>query len=155
MSKKINYRIGIAVLILVAIYFALDGIEKNKNLESTQNNQIQQDVRGLAIIEHAYKNKLESIQVQSVGTVKVLLPDDNKGSRHQKFILELDNGQTVLVAHNIDLAPRIPNLSRGDRVDFYGEYEYSSKGGVIHWTHHDSKGSHIDGWLKHNNLIYK
>ena len=62
----------------------------------------------------------------------VLLKDDNEGFRHQKFILELSSGQTVLVAHNIDLAPRIQNIQKGDQVEFFGEYEYSDKGGVIH-----------------------
>ena len=47
-----------------------------------------------------------------------LLKDDNEGSRHQKFILELSTGQTVLVAHNIDLAPRIQNIQKGDQVEF-------------------------------------
>ena len=47
-----------------------------------------------------------------------LLKDDNEGSRHQKFILELSTGQTVLVAHNIDLAPRIQNIQKGDQVVF-------------------------------------
>jgi hypothetical protein len=50
--------------------------------------------------------------------VKAILRDDNEGSRHQKFILSLDNGLTVLVAHNIDLAPRIDHLRKGDRVEF-------------------------------------
>ena len=35
------------------------------------------------------------------------LPDDNKGTRHQRFILKLSSGQTLLVAHNIDLADKI------------------------------------------------
>jgi hypothetical protein len=56
------------------------------------------------------------------------------GSRHQRFILELGSGQTLLVAHNIDLAPRLPALAVGETVDFNGVYEWTPEGGVIHWT---------------------
>lgn len=89
------------------------------------------------------------------GRVKAVLADDNDGSRHQKFILELSNGLTVLVAHNIDLAPRIENLKKDDVVEFYGEYEYNPKGGVIHWTHHDPQQRHIAGWLKYQGKTYQ
>ncbi len=77
-----------------------------------------------------------------------VLKDDNDGSRHQKFIVELPNTMTVLVAHNIDLAPRIERLQKGDTVGFNGEYEYSEKGGVIHWTHHYPQQRHEGGCVK-------
>lgn len=94
-------------------------------------------------------------QVLGKGTVTKILRDDLDGSRHQKFILRLHSGQTVLIAHNIDLAPRIGDLSSGDTVEFYGEFEWNSKGGVIHWTHRDPGGRHIDGWLKHQGRTYQ
>jgi hypothetical protein len=106
-------------------------------------------------IESAYATQTSDLQVNSSGTVVKLLPDDNKGSRHQRFILKLSNNQTVLIAHNIDLAPKITSLRRGDVVEFNGEYELNSKGGVIHWTHHDPAGRHQDGWLKHNGSNYE
>jgi hypothetical protein len=84
-----------------------------------------------------------------------ILADDNDGSRHQRFILEMPSGQTVLIAHNIDLAPRVSSLSTGDTVAFYGEYESNSQGGVIHWTHHDPQGRHLAGWLEHNGRRYQ
>jgi len=102
----------------------------------------------------AYANQQSNVQVNGVGTVIVLLKDDLKGSRHQKFILRLDNQQTLLIAHNIDLAQRIDGLKKGDHVAFYGEYEWNLKGGVVHWTHRDPLGKHLDGWLQHNGKQY-
>mgnify|MGYP001547395252 FL=1 len=106
-------------------------------------------------IREAYKNRQSNVQVQGQGTVLRILPDDNDGSRHQRIILELDTGQSLLIAHNIDLAPRVAGLSKGDTVEFHGEYEWNSKGGVIHWTHHDPNRRHIDGWLKHRGRTYQ
>lgn len=108
-----------------------------------------------AVLQTAFERRQSNIQIESSGIVSKTLPDDNRGSRHQRFILKLDSGQSLLVAHNIDLAPKIKGLKKGDTVAFYGEYEWSEKGGVIHWTHHDPQGRHPDGWLKHKGIIYQ
>ncbi len=94
-------------------------------------------------------------QVQGQGRVSRILADDNRGSRHQRFILTLVSGQTLLIAHNIDLAPRIAGLEVGDTVAFYGEYEWNDKGGVVHWTHRDPQGRHAGGWLEHEGRKYE
>ncbi|HHQ4187312.1 TPA: DUF3465 domain-containing protein [Vibrio cholerae] len=108
-----------------------------------------------AVLQQAYQSQQSDLQVQGFGQVAKVLPDDNDGSIHQKFILKLNSGQTLLVAHNIDLAPRIPNLKVGDSVEFYGEYEWNKKGGVLHWTHKDPQNRHAHGWLKHNGQVYE
>jgi hypothetical protein len=102
----------------------------------------------------AFRNRQSDLQVEGSGTVLKVLADDTKGSRHQRFILRLESGQTVLVAHNIDLAPRVAGLGVGDHVVFYGEYEWNPQGGVIHWTHDDPAGRHAAGWLKHDGQMY-
>jgi len=89
------------------------------------------------------------------GTVIRLLSDDNKGSRHQRFIIKQSSGKTLLIAHNIDLAPKIQSLKKGGLIKFCGEYENNSKGGVIHWTHHDPRKHHVAGWLKYNGKKYQ
>ncbi|MEQ6916773.1 DUF3465 domain-containing protein [Halomonas aquatica] len=106
-------------------------------------------------IQEAYENRQSNLQVQGSGVVEKVLPDDLEGSRHQRFILRMESGQTLLVAHNIDLAPRIAGLKAGDNVEFYGEYEWNSKGGIIHWTHHDPDNRHVGGWLKRNGKTYQ
>ena len=84
-----------------------------------------------------------------------ILADDVEGARHQRFILRLASGQTLLVAHNIDVAPRIEGLREGDTVAFRGVYEWNAEGGVVHWTHHDPDGSHAPGWLRHGGRTYE
>jgi len=106
-------------------------------------------------LQYAYTNRQSDVQVKGGGKVTKLLSDDLDGSRHQRFILMLGTGETLLVVHNIDLAPRIDSLRVGDVVEFYGEYEWNDKGGVIHWTHHDPDGRHIGGWLKHQGKTYQ
>lgn len=170
MANKANLTIGGVVAVLVAAYFGMDvqqnDIQQNNTVDqlSNENKPSERKVvqvtssaqkSGTRIIENAFKNKLSNVQVEGVGKVVAILPDDNEGSRHQKFILELESGQTILIAHNIDLASRLQHLSKGDVVQFFGEYEYSAKGGVVHWTHHDPRKKHPDGWLKHNGKTIK
>ncbi|MGK0499462.1 MAG: hypothetical protein ACJAYG_001103 [Oceanicoccus sp.] len=110
---------------------------------------------GIYTPEAAYKTKQSNVQVQSTGVVVKILADDNTGSRHQKFILKLARGHMVLIAHNIDLAPRIVSIKKGDSVEFHGEYEWNSQGGVVHWTHNDPYRKHTGGWLRHNGRLYE
>jgi hypothetical protein len=99
-----------------------------------------------ASIERAFSGKCSDVQVSGSGVVTKLLADDAKGSRHQKFLLSINAGQTLLFAHNIDLADRVP-LAVGDAITFSGEYVYNPKGGIIHWTHLDPRGIHPSGWI--------
>lgn len=100
-----------------------------------------------------------SLQVEGHGQVVQLLPDmlpnNVQRSRHQRFIIKLASGQTVLITHNIDLAPRIQTLEIGDRIQFYGKYEWSPEGGLIHWTHRAPTEHHVGGWLKHHGVTYQ
>jgi hypothetical protein len=94
-------------------------------------------------------------RVETSGVVERVLADDNDGSRHQRFIVRLASGQTLLIAHNIDIAPRVAGLDRGDTVSFAGIYEPNDKGGVVHWTHHDPSGRRTGGWIEHNAQRYQ
>jgi len=107
------------------------------------------------VLARAFEERSSDLQVMADGVVVKTLPDDERGSRHQRFIVELASGQTVLVAHNIDLAGRIEALRSGDRVSVYGEYEWNPRGGVIHWTHRDARGTHVSGWIKHQGSTYQ
>ena len=177
MANKTNIWIGAVIVVLIAVYFGIDLKEQQSfshhplNYPNTQaeilskipsqSARVDSNSLNLAVqndderIQQAFRAQISNIQVQSSGRVKAVLRDDYEGSRHQKFILELDHGQTVLVAHNIDLSPRLDDLKKGEIVQFYGEYEYNDQGGVIHWTHHDPQHSHVDGWLKYKGRTYQ
>lgn len=147
----------IVLIVGVLGYYKLSsgkGIVGRAGREHDTRTQVTSNDSGSALAK-AFKSRKSNIQVKGEGTVIKILSDDTKGSKHQRFILKLSTGQTLLIAHNIDLAPRIGSLKRGDKVQFYGEYEWNSKGGVIHWTHHDPKRKHIGGWLKYKGKTYQ
>ncbi len=112
------------------------------------------ELTSLSVIADAFSNCRSDIQVRQEGTIIAVLSDDTVGDRHQRIIIRLGNDQTLLIAHNIDLAPRVPNPSTGKTLGFYGEYEWNDEGGVIHWTHEDPDGEHIDGWLEYEGERY-
>jgi hypothetical protein len=106
-----------------------------------------------AALKQAFAQKQSHVWLEGSGIVKKLLPDDNKGSRHQRFLVSVSPEQTLLFAHNIDLALRA-DLNVGDQVMFRGEYIYNPKGGIMHWTHHDPHGKQ-GGWIKVNGQTYE
>jgi hypothetical protein len=95
----------------------------------------------------------DSRMIEDAGQVIRILSDDNIGSRHQRFIVRLSTGQSLLIVHNIDLVKRVP-ISIFDRVRFKGEYEYNQKGGLVHWTHQCPRNEHEAGWIEHEGVVY-
>jgi hypothetical protein len=103
----------------------------------------------------AFRDHLSRIEVCGRGTIAKVLKDDTQGSRHQRFIVRVDAGQTLLIAYNFDIAPRIEALRAGAPVEFVGEYEWNPQGGVVHWTHRDPGGRHPSGWIRYAGRMYE
>ena len=146
MKPCLHKQILTVALILLAV--ALTGCgstPSNRNGSAGDNDPI----------ARAFNTGTSNVQVEGEGVVTRILSDDVKGSRHQRFVLRLSSGQTVLITHNIDLAPRVDDLREGDSVEFNGEYVWNAQGGLVHWTHRDPAGRHMTGWLKHNGRIYQ
>jgi hypothetical protein len=104
-------------------------------------------------VVEAVRRRQSNVEVAAAGRVTRILSDDRAGSPHQRFIIRVSGGPTVLVAHNLDLAPRVP-LAEGDSVELQGVYEWNDRGGVIHWTHRDPEGRHAPGWIRHRQRLY-
>lgn len=102
----------------------------------------------------AWEQGLSEFKIRCTGVVVRKLPDDLFGSRHQRFILKLATGQTLLVAHNIDLAPRVARLRVRDKLIINGEYIWNEEGGIMHLTHRNPSGSGFHGWIRKNGKSY-
>jgi hypothetical protein len=103
----------------------------------------------------AYRDHQSRVEVCGRGVIAKVLRDDTQGARHQRFIVRLPPGQTLLVAYNFDLAPRIDGLRPGSPIEFAGEYEWNGQGGVVHWTHRDPGGRHSPGWIRYGGRQYQ
>jgi hypothetical protein len=144
----------ISLAVIGAVMLAREGLPRRSgSLPATAERKVAPTT--VDQVARAFQARRSNVQVRGEGRVVSLLPDDLEGSRHQRFLLATSSGQTLLVAHNIDLAPRINALRKGDVVAFYGEYEWNAKGGVLHWTHHDPSRRHAGGWLSHKGRRYE
>lgn len=106
-------------------------------------------------IDQAFADMASDVPVEAEGVVVKILRDDTHGSKHQRFIVEIPSGLSLLIAHNIDVGQRVPLNGPGDHVRFRGEYEWNNKGGVVHWTHHAPRGNHPGGWIEFEGNRYQ
>lgn len=111
--------------------------------------------QGDAVLADAFRKQTSNVQVQGNGVVVQVLPDAIDRDRQQRFMLRVASGQTIMIVHNVSLAPRIPLLNAGDVVEFNGLYEWNAQGGVVRWTHRDPAGWHPPGWLRHNGQTFQ
>ena len=112
-------------------------------------------IKTLILIALVSVNVFAGTPLCDTGKVVKLLSDDTVGKRHQRFIVQLASGKTLLVAHNIDIAPKVTTLQEGGVVKFCGDLETNDKGGVVHWTHRDPQNKHVGGWLEYNGQKYE
>jgi hypothetical protein len=145
--RSIRRWLGLGALLLALVYSALETRQP-----SSPGAGLPQDDEAVLQLHQAQRS---GEVVEGSGTVDRLLSDDRDGSRHQRFILRLDSDLSLLVAHNLDLAPRIDDIEPGDRIEFRGQYEWNDQGGVIHWTHHDPSQRRPGGWLEHRGETYR
>ena len=101
-----------------------------------------------------YKKSDDGSWIEVTGFVRRLLSDDNDGSRHQRSIIEINGRRTLLIAHNIDLAERVP-VGMGDRVHVRGMYGWNELGGLVHWTHRDPHGVEDGGYVRYRTRMFE
>lgn len=106
---------------------------------------------------NAYNAAQSHVEVVADGSVtRVLGIQSGRVSPHEGFLMKLGSGcdLVVRVEVNTDLAGTFP-IASGDPVTVKGEYEYYSRGGVIHWTHHDPRFRHEAGFITIGGKTYQ
>ena len=156
--KLIKTLIALLVIILAVGYQFFNPEKKSNQPDSanhpSQSPQIESQKALLDKIRNAREDTSSRFWLTIDAKVIKTLKDDRRGSQHQRFLISPASDITLLVAHNIDLADYVP-LSVGDRVKIKGRYEWNNRGGVVHWTHHDTKGRKEGGWIYYNGRYYK
>ncbi|HEV2883030.1 MAG TPA: DUF3465 domain-containing protein [Pyrinomonadaceae bacterium] len=158
MSKLVSLIFGLSLLLSAPLHvhsysFKAEAAQEARTRKARRSPRAPSG--GDETLARAFEQRTSNIQVEGQGIVRRVLPDDNDGKRHQRFIVALASGQTLLISHNIDLAARVVGLRKGDVVSFSGEYEWNAQGGVVHWTHRDPGKRHPAGWIKHNGELYQ
>ncbi len=146
---------SLLLFFLIAFGFVAESTWCHAASPATENNFVRTLSASDRKLRWAFRNKINEIRVTCSGKVIRKLPDDTHGSRHQRFIIKLASGQTLLIVHNIDLAKRIARLRIGDKASVRGEYIWNDKGGLIHYTHRDPAGIQPGGWIKHRGIVYR
>jgi len=123
-------------------------------LQSDRPGRAPVELSGPESLAEAFREGRSGVIVEADAVVERLLDDDREGSRHQRLIVRVSPEHTVLIAHNVDVAPRIP-AEVGDRLRFRGQYEWNPRGGVVHWTHDDPRGEHPAGWVELDGRRYR
>ena len=102
----------------------------------------------------AFAAQQSDVMVEFTGRVQRLLPEDLDASPHQRFIVELDNEQAVLVEHDLKQALKVP-FEEWDTLTVHGEYEWNEQGGIVRWTHRDPGIGLKHGWIEYRGQRYE
>jgi hypothetical protein len=101
-----------------------------------------------AAAQRAFEHHTDGVELTISGTVDRALSDlSGPSGPHERFIVLLaDVKMTVLIEHNLSIAPRVP-VEVGEGIVVHGEYVWNAQGGLVHFTHHDPDRSHEGGYV--------
>ncbi len=96
-----------------------------------------------------YASQNSGGEVLVSGHVVALLGSrEGRSGEHEGYLLKLDGSCDLLlkVETNTSITGPIP-FARNEPVIIKGVYVYDPLGGLIHWTHHDPSGRHMNGYV--------
>ncbi len=76
-----------------------------------------------------------------------ILPNEYIGVKHQRFIIQTKDKQSILILYNISNNISL-NIKLGDKVAVDGTYVYNRYGGLIHETHSNINKDQPDGKIE-------
>lgn len=143
---------ALVILLVLTVFMTFTGIAAAAyTLEKMGTTEIDISPDNKAF-EQAFEDRSQKVILSVSGRVIKTL-EEPSGSKYQKFLVDID-GRTVLVAHNLEMGRMIP-VEPNYEIVIKGEYIWTEKGGVIHWTHRDPRKEHPDGFIYYNKRLYK
>ncbi|MDP3509818.1 MAG: DUF3465 domain-containing protein [Candidatus Melainabacteria bacterium] len=107
-----------------------------------------------AQIIQAQSQQARKVELTVTAPIKKLLREEDYREPHQRFLLILSNGTTVLVANDLQYGTYAP-VQEGNVVRIHGEYIWNERGGVLHWTHKSDEPRHESGYIDFNGMRYQ
>ena len=135
--------------LLLALSLTAFSAETKIECLDQRGNPIDGSVDGLKKIISTVKDG--KTQVFVTGVITNIQKEDNKGLRHQKYNINIDNQLSFLIVSNLSFG-RVP-IALGKTVSVCGEYKKVGKG-MVHWTHFDPHGPHADGFTLVDGVLY-
>lgn len=120
------------------------GGQSNQNPDQRYQDNISDDAALVKAVEN--KQQVKYLQAANMVVVKVL-PEDNQGLRHQKWVVKLSSGKTVTAVYNTSMCEEVP-VQVGDVVGLGGHFLWTNQGPIIHWLHKDPKRNRPDGYVE-------
>ncbi len=131
-----------------------DGFRDKHNMPNQRGEVSANSAAPDAKIVDAVENQRRVDFVEGSGMVVVkVLPDDNSGLKHQKWMVRLSSGKLMQAVYNSDMCPRVP-VREGDVISMGGMFIWTRQGGLLHWLHHDPRGNRPDGYVEVNGTYY-
>jgi hypothetical protein len=160
-----KYRIkNLFCLIGLTFLISSCGSQRTLQVQDLFQNQVQDQI---TVQSDERTDIIQNGQIEPIintvfkGTVVELLPEDNIGLTHQKFMFKITggqngkyNGKVVIVAHNTEIAPHVP-LKIGSMPEIKGDLLTGESPMVLHWTHKDPSHKHPDGYIKLTDQFYQ
>lgn len=107
-----------------------------------------------AQIIQAQSQQARKVELTVTAPIKKMLREEDYREPHQRFLLMLSNGTTVLVANDLQYGTYAP-VQEGNVVRIHGEYIWNERGGVLHWTHKSDEPRHESGYIDFNGMRYQ
>lgn len=143
----------ILVLVLISqITFAGNKHKKKPiDVEPVANSQQIEDSELVKV--NTLQKRTRFVEAKNVKVIKIL-PDDNKGLPHQKFVVQLSDSRLITIVSNLKMCEKIP-VEISDVISVGGEYIPSGKfSGIIHWTHFDPSKKRPNGYIAMGDKLF-
>lgn len=140
-------------IVLTILFASTSNAAKQQPSQTVDSSAVNESASDSDIIRAVNdQRRVDFVEGGSMVVTKIL-PDDNSGLKHQKWVVRLSNGKQMQAVYNLDMCPRV-QIKVGDKIAMGGQFIWTGGGGLLHWLHHDPRGNRPDGYVYANGRYY-